>query len=46
MRQDRNIPPQVGGSVVVWLVIAVVAGIGLFGLLDPGSIELRVTAEL
>jgi hypothetical protein len=46
MRQDRNIPPQVGGSVVVWLVIAVVAGIGLLGLVDPGSIELLVTAEM
>jgi hypothetical protein len=46
MRQDRNIPPHVGGSVVVWVVIGVVAGIGLLGLLDPGSIELLVTAEM
>jgi hypothetical protein len=46
MRQDRYDRPSVAGSVVVWLVIAVVAGIGLLGLLDPGSIEPLVTAEL
>jgi hypothetical protein len=38
--------PRVGGFVVVWLVIAVVAGMGLFTLLDPGSIAPRVLAEL
>jgi hypothetical protein len=31
---------------VVWLVIVVVAGTGLLGLFDPGSIELLVTAEM
>jgi hypothetical protein len=46
MRQDRIDWPRVGGSVVVWLVIAVVAGMGLFALFDPGSIEVLVTAEL
>jgi hypothetical protein len=46
MRQDRHDRPQVGGSVLVWLVIAVVAGVGLFALLDPGSIDVLVTAEL
>jgi hypothetical protein len=38
--------PRVGGFVVVWLVIAVVAGMGLFALLDPGSIRVVVTAGL
>lgn len=46
MRQDRYDRPHVGGSVVVWIVIAVVAGIGLLGLFDPGSIEMLVTAEM
>jgi hypothetical protein len=36
----------VGGFVVAWLVIAVVAGMGLFALFDPGSIQVLVTAEL
>jgi hypothetical protein len=35
----------VGGFVVEWLVIAVVAGIGVVALLDPGSIEALFTAE-
>jgi hypothetical protein len=38
MPQDRYDWPRVGGSVVVWLLIAAVA--------DPGSIEVLVTAEL
>ena len=38
--------PHVGGLVVVWLVIAVVAGMGLLALIDPGSIDVLVTAEL
>jgi hypothetical protein len=38
--------PRVGGFVVVWFVIAVVAGMGLFTLFDPGSIAPLVTAEL
>jgi hypothetical protein len=38
--------PQVGGFVVEWLVIAVVAGTGVVALLDPGSIEALFTAEL
>jgi hypothetical protein len=46
MRKNRYDRPAVAGSVVVWLVIAVVAGIGLLGLLDPGSIEPLVIAEL
>jgi hypothetical protein len=36
----------VGGFVVEWLVIAVVAGTGVVALLDPGSIEALFTAEL
>jgi hypothetical protein len=35
-----------GWFVVVWLVIAVVAGMGLFALFDPGSIRVVVTAGL
>jgi hypothetical protein len=46
MRKNRYDWPSVGGFVVVWLVIAVVAGMGLVGLFDPGSIEVLVTAEL
>jgi hypothetical protein len=46
MRQDRYDWPRVGGFVVVWLLIAVVVGLGLFALFDPGSIEMLVTAEL
>jgi hypothetical protein len=46
MRQDRYDWPHMGGFVVVWLVIAVVAGMGLFALFDPGSIDVLVTAEL
>jgi hypothetical protein len=38
--------PQVGGFVVEWLVIGVVAGIGLLALLDPSSVEVLFTAEL
>jgi hypothetical protein len=46
MRQDPYDWPRVGGSVVVWIVIAVVAGVGLIGLFDPGSMQVLVTAEL
>jgi hypothetical protein len=46
MRHDPYDWPRVGGFVVVWLVIAVVAGMGLFALLDPGSIRVMVTAGL
>ena len=46
MRQDPYDWPRVGGFVVVWLVIAVVAGMGLLALFDPGSIQVLVTAEL
>jgi hypothetical protein len=38
--------PRVGGSVVVWLLIAVVGGMAAFALFEPGSIEVLVTAEL
>jgi hypothetical protein len=31
---------------VVWLVIAVVAGMGLLALLDPGAVDVLVIAEL
>jgi hypothetical protein len=31
---------------VEWLVIAAVAGIGVFAVADPGLIEVLVTAEL
>ena len=46
MRQDPYDWPRVGGFVVVWLVIAVVAGMGLLALFDPGSIQVLVTAGL
>jgi hypothetical protein len=46
MRHDPYDWPRVGGFVVGWLVIAVVAGMGLFALLDPGSIQGLITAEL
>jgi hypothetical protein len=46
MRHDPYDWPRVGGFVVTWLVIAVVAGIGLFALLDPGSMQVLITAEL
>jgi hypothetical protein len=46
MRQEPYDWPRVGGFVVVWLVIAVVAGMGLFALFDPGSVRVLVTAEL
>jgi hypothetical protein len=46
MGNNRYNWPRVGGFVVVWLVIAVVAGMGLFTLLDPGSIAPLVLAEL
>ena len=45
MRQNPYHSPRVGG-LVVWLVIAVVAGMGLLALIDPGSIDVLVTAEL
>jgi hypothetical protein len=43
MPQDRYDWPHMGGFVVVWLVVA---GMGLLALLDPGSIDVLVTAEL
>jgi hypothetical protein len=46
MRQNPYDWPHVGGFVVVWVVIAAVAGMGLLALLDPGSIDVLVTAEL
>jgi hypothetical protein len=46
MRQEPYDWPRVGGFVVVWLVIAVVAGVALFALFDPGSIRVVVTAGL
>ena len=46
MRQEPYDWPRVGGFVVVWLVIAMVAGMGLFALFDPGSIQVLVAAEL
>jgi hypothetical protein len=46
MRQNPYDWPHVGGFVVVWLVIAAVAGMGLVALFDPGSIDVLVTAEL
>jgi hypothetical protein len=46
MRQNRYDWPHVGGSVVVWLVIAVVAGMGLFAFFDPASIDVLVATEL
>jgi hypothetical protein len=38
--------PHVGGFLVEWLVIAVVAGVGVLAVADPGLIEMLVTAEL
>jgi hypothetical protein len=46
MRQNPYNWPYVGGVVVVWLVIAVVAGMGLLALLDPGAVDVLVIAEL
>ena len=46
MRQNPNDWPRLGGFVVVWLVIAVVAGMGLLALFDPGSIDVLVATEL
>jgi hypothetical protein len=46
MCHERIDWPRMGGFVVVWLLIAAVGGLGLFALLDPGSIEVLVTAEL
>jgi hypothetical protein len=46
MHHERIDWPRLGGSVVVWLLIASVVGMGLFALFDPGSIEVLVTAEL
>jgi hypothetical protein len=45
MRQNPYDWPHAGG-LVVWLVIAVVAGMGLLALLDPGAVDVLVTAEL
>jgi hypothetical protein len=46
MRHDPYDLPRVGGFVVTWLVIAVVAGMALFALFDPGSMQVLITAEL
>jgi hypothetical protein len=46
MRQEPYDWPRVGGFVVVWLVIAVVAGMGLFALFNLGSVRVLVTAQL
>ena len=35
-----------GRFLVVWLVIAVVAGMGVLALLDPGSVDVLVATEL
>jgi hypothetical protein len=43
MRPD---PQDWPGFIVIWLVIAVVAAMGLLALFDPGSIDVLVTAEL
>jgi hypothetical protein len=44
--QEPHDWPRVGGFVVTCLVIAGVAGMGLFALFDPGSIRVVVTAGL
>ena len=44
--QNRYDLPSVGGSLVEWLVIAVVAGVGVLAVADPGLVEVLVTAEL
>jgi hypothetical protein len=46
MRHEQIDWPRMGGSVVVWLLIAAVVGMGAFALFEPGSIEVLVTAEL
>jgi len=46
MRHDQIDWTRVGGSVVVWLLIAAVVGLGAFALFEPGSIEALVIAEL
>jgi hypothetical protein len=46
MRQNRYNAPYVGGSVVVWLVVAAVAGLGLLGVFEPGSLTVLVSTEL
>ena len=45
MRQTLRLAPR-GGFLMVWLVIAGVAGMGLFALFDPGSIDVLVATEL
>jgi hypothetical protein len=37
---------RVGGSLVEWLVIAVVAGAGAFAVAEPALVAVLVTAEL
>jgi hypothetical protein len=44
--QPRHLNSRLSGFVVVWLVIAAIAGMGLFTLFEPGSIAPLVTAEL
>jgi hypothetical protein len=46
MRQNPHHRPDVGGFVLVALLIALVAGMGFVAWLDPGSIDVLVTAEL
>ena len=46
MRQNPYDWSRVGGSVMVWLVIAMVAGMGVLALFDPGSVDVLVAAEL
>lgn len=46
MHQEPYDWPGMGGFLVAWLVVAVVAGMGLFALFDPGSVRVVVTAGL
>jgi hypothetical protein len=46
MLQDHHDWPRVAGFVVVWLMIAAVASMGLFAMFEPGSIAVLVTTEL
>jgi Tfp pilus assembly protein PilV len=44
--QNRDDLHPVGGSLVEWLVIAVVASMGVLAVADPSMIEVLLTAEL
>jgi hypothetical protein len=46
MRQNPYDWSHVGGSVMVWLVIAMVAGMGVLALFDPGAVDVLVAAKL